>query len=703
MFAKGLIRSQIIVSALCIIIVLSSVCGIYLLGGFKRIDYLLYDLHFRWRGPIPTSQKVILVLMDDKSAVELNRKHGQWSREQTARALYNLTRAGAEIIGLDMIISDPDPNLDEDKTLAKAILECNNVVLARISSTQSGIERTSLPVFRSQAIGEGFIDVPLDVDDVWRRLRYFNATPLADGSLQFYPAFALELARTFLYIDFAVDSTDKNYVIVGRADSEHLHLPKPELLINFYGNYTVFPRISYSDVVNNRFDPDKVNGKIVLLGSSLAINKDKFFTPFSAFNWTGDKFKDRFKKQILEGTNQTDLGVACQAHALETILSQQFLISLTKAGQVALILACGVAGILFYLPALTIFWDYGILFVMVGATITASHLAFLKVFTVVDAAPLLCVIICQFVAGMVLQKGFLKKRAAMIHKMFGKYVSAGVANELIKGKIDISFTGKKQELTILFTDLKSFTTLSESLTAEKTSRLLNTYFGEMIPQVFNYQGTLDKLMGDAIMAFFGAPLPSENHPVQAARSALAMLDALENMKKTNLFPGIEKLDMGIGIHTGEVVVGNLGSREFIDYTVIGDPVNIAARLEGLKNTYSARIIISEDIADRLGDEFLLRELDLVRVKGKSRAVKIYELYSYKDRASQDEIKMIALFEAGLALFRCRQWEQAMTVFQDALDKIPDDGPALLYSKRAARYQQTPPGPEWDGVTAFDHK
>lgn len=703
MSAKQLIRVQIFLSIVCSILIISGSCAIYHFGGFNRADNILYDFHFRWRGPIATSGKVILVLMDDRSAVELKRKRGQWSRKQTAQALYNLNSAGVEIIGLDMILADPDPDPAADKALAKAIFDCNNIVLARISSTQSGGGRSSIPLFQSEMIGEGFIDVPLDSDDVWRRLRYFNAKPLADGSLQFYPAFALELVRTFLYIDFIIDSSNDGYFQIGNPDKENILLPRPELLINFHGNYTAFPLLSYCDVVNNRFDPEIVKGKIVIIGSSLAINKDKYSTPFSLYRGFTDKFKDKFKTIVHDGLGEKDLGVACQAHAIETILSQKYLIPLAKNKLFILLFICGLIGTLFYLPVVGILWDYIILGLTMGCIIILSHIVFLKIFLVIDTAPLITITISQFIAGMVLQKGFARKKTTMVTDMFGKYVPRGVVNELIKGDIDISLTGRHQELTMLFSDLKNFTTLSEALGATETSTLLNTYFGAMIPLVFKYQGTLDKLMGDAIMAFFGAPLPVPDHPVKAAKCALAMLKILDQLKQTSNVKGIDKLEVGIGINTGQVTVGNLGSKDFMDYTIIGDPVNLASRLEGLKSIYSTKIIISQFTASKLDDDFLLRELDLVRVKGKLTAIKIYELYCYRTEASQKEIDMISLFESGLDLFCKCKWDKAEKLFIQALKLVPNDGPSALYLERIANYRQSPPEHDWDGVTKFGHK
>ena len=278
--AKRLYRVQIILSLLLTAIVISGTVFSYRYGLLKRSDNYLYDLHMKWRGKEKVSDKIVLVLMNEKSAVELKRNKESWSRKQLAEAIYNLTKAGSEIIGIDMVLSSPDLDPKADISLAKAINDCNNVVLARVSVSPAG-EIVPLPVFGEGMIGDGFIDIPLDEDEILRKIRFLNAKPLPDGNLQLSPSFSLELARSFLNIDFNLNFSGRDFFEMGSEDGKKLHLPYPELLINYKGDYTLFERISYADAVMNRFPPDKVKGKIILIGSSLATQKDFFSTPFT--------------------------------------------------------------------------------------------------------------------------------------------------------------------------------------------------------------------------------------------------------------------------------------------------------------------------------------------------------------------------------------------------------------------------------------
>ena len=204
-------------------------------------------------------------------------------------------------------------------------------------------------------------------------------------------------------------------------------------------------------------------------------------------------------------------------------------------------------------------------------------------------------------------------------------------------------------------DLRKFTSLSENLTPRETGHLLNTYFDTMIPIVFEYQGTLDKLMGDAIMAFFGAPREFTDHPQRAAETALKMVEELDRLKSESSVKGVEKLNLGIGLNTGQVTVGNLGSHKFMDYTVVGDTVNLGSRLEGLNKNYGTSIIISQSTAERLDSRFVLRELDRVRVKGKAHAVTIFELLGVREGLDESRFKFLEIFHSGRRRYIKRDW------------------------------------------------
>jgi adenylate cyclase len=225
----------------------------------------------------------------------------------------------------------------------------------------------------------------------------------------------------------------------------------------------------------------------------------------------------------------------------------------------------------------------------------------------------------------------------------------------------------------------------------------------MIPIVFDHQGTLDKLMGDAIMAFFGAPETMDDHAVKAAETALDMVQRLEALKAEKPVKGIEHLRVGIGINTGQVTVGNLGSQRFVDYTVIGDTVNLGSRLEGLNKNYGTSIIVSQSTAFRLDKRFVLRELDLVRVKGKEDAVGIFELVGFREGLDPEVLQRVAHFESALCKYRDQAWRDAEASFRELLKNCPEDGPVKLYLDRTCAMMECPPSSDWECVTVFKTK
>lgn len=698
---KKLFRTFLVLSLIYTVIILIAACLVYKIDGFLGLDHSLYDLHFRLRGTEPTSGKITLVLMDQKSADELGRKKDAWSRGNMTRALTNLCAAGADVIGMDIVLHAEGYVEKEDFELAGAIEKCGNVVLARTVAHEGVSESKPLPLFQKGMIGDGFINMDeIRSDGVLRTVPFFSVKPV-EGGTEISPSFSLELVRAFLNLDFVLDFSHEDHVILGDPQGAHVRLPYPNLRINFAGGDSSFSRISYADVVMNRFSPDLVKGKIVLLGSTRALDDDFFVTPFS-----GVQEEDRIEgsyQNLSENFRQKTSGVACHAHAMETILQGKYIGAVPSEYVVVLIILAGILGLVFYPQRPGVLWGFVIcsgagLFLVIGA-----HLLFVKALLWITIVPVLAVLSVQYVSGIAFQKAYSRKNAQIITGLFGKYVSRGVVDNILKGKIGVSLEGTSMEVTVLFSDLRSFTTLSETLTPRETGLLLNTYFDAMIPAVFKHEGTLDKLIGDAIMAFFGAPAEVADHPVKAAKTALDMVGSLKRLRRESSVEGIDRLAMGIGLNTGAVTAGNLGSQTFMDYTVIGDTVNLASRLEGLTKHYGVAIILSGETATRLSGEFALRELDLVRVKGRDRPVAIFELLGLWEELEPAQIGLIEAFEGGLRLYRDRAWQESLERFQEALEHVPDDGPSLLYLDRVRQCMAEPPPEVWERVTVFQSK
>jgi adenylate cyclase len=292
---------------------------------------------------------------------------------------------------------------------------------------------------------------------------------------------------------------------------------------------------------------------------------------------------------------------------------------------------------------------------------------------------------------------FEEREKRKIRKTFSQYVSPGVIR-LIEENPEKYFRpgGELKELTIMFTDIRSFTSIAEQMGPDDLVFFLNEYLSEMTDIVFNRWGTLDKYIGDAIMAFWGSPYPQPDHKFRACACALEMQARLQELNAKWASAGRKPLSVGVGISSGVVNVGNMGSSRRLSWTVMGDEVNLASRLEGLNKEYHAQIIVSEHTQREVSAEFVWRELDQIRVKGKLQPVGIYELLAFApDAAKYEDLR--ARFHEALTAYRRQSWKQAIRGFEDVLVRYPGDGPSQVLLRRSQEFLLAAPSPDWDGV------
>jgi adenylate cyclase len=289
-------------------------------------------------------------------------------------------------------------------------------------------------------------------------------------------------------------------------------------------------------------------------------------------------------------------------------------------------------------------------------------------------------------------------------RSFRRYVPATLVRQLIETGEDARLGGQTRELTLLFSDVTDFTARSEGMPPQELMVHLSEYLDEITRLIIEHGGTVDKYMGDGIMAFWGAPARDEQHAVHACRAALAGRARLGTLNPAWEAQGTMCFPTRWGIHTGETVVGNVGSAERMNYSAVGDGVNFASRLEAVNKVYGTSIIVSEATRDSAGDAFVYRPLGAVAVKGKQESVSIFELIcNAADPSSKEAGRLVMLFEAGLQLYLRREWTAAAEAFERAMATFPADGPAAVYLQRCNELIQTPPGPDWDGVLRLEHK
>jgi adenylate cyclase len=281
-----------------------------------------------------------------------------------------------------------------------------------------------------------------------------------------------------------------------------------------------------------------------------------------------------------------------------------------------------------------------------------------------------------------------------IKHAFAQYLDDRAVAQILADPSRLRLGGERRELTVLFSDIRGFSALAESLDPQQLSSFLNEYLTPMTDLVLEAGGLLDKYIGDAVMAVWGAPLEQPDHAARACATALAMQRRLAELNTGFRARGLPQIAIGIGVSSGGMSVGNMGSERRFDYTVVGDAVNLGARLEALTKAYDAEILVGERARELAGDRFVFRELDTVRVKGKDRVVRVYELLGARGAPVRVDLER---FAAALAAYRARRFADAETGFQAALDACPDDGPARALLERARRLGAAPPPADWDGV------
>lgn len=537
----------------------------------------------------------------------------------------------------------------------------------------------------------GFFNMPPDADGVIRRatmiLPYGRSQNLDDWDLYA----SLDVMTTRAYLGIKAEQTILTYGAVGIDEIQlgpnvRIHPDgRGQIMINYQGPPGSFRHYSMADVVSRSFKPGTFRDKIVLVGATATGIGDLRATPFGGTTYPG---------------------VEIHANVIDNILNDRFLKRGAKQAltDVLLILIFGIPlGIWMALVTPRWMW-FGL--ALLAPLIAVDYAAFLHGWWLNFSVPALTltgnVLLVSLYRALVEEKEKRRVRSA-----FGQYLSPEVIRRLLLNPQLVE--PRKTDITVMFSDIRGFTSISEKLDAQELALFLNQYLSDMTRLVFESQGTLDKYIGDAVMAFWGAPFEEEGHAVKGCTSALEMMQRVREMQKKWAVEGKPHLDIGIGLNTGVASVGNMGSALRYGYTALGDTVNLSSRLEGLNKDYGTHILVNETTYAATKDHgFLFRELDLIRVKGKLQPVILYELIGREGETSiygaAEELRTrVDLFVQGRELYRKRQWEPAQKTFQSILDKWPDDGPSRTYWKRCQEYLFEEPPSGWDGVFTMTHK
>jgi adenylate cyclase len=558
----------------------------YDISGFLANNELkAVNAQFSVRGPRAPHAPVVIVTIDEDSFVELNMPW-PWPRALHAKFLDIVSRGNPAVIALDVLFIEPSSRGPaDDQAFAKAIARSGKVVLAaglgevRDSGWIQKLEKIQVPLpeLRAGAAAWGPVNIITDRDAFVRRGRL-----TVDFQGREYPGFDLQIYR-----------------LAKAAGIPAAPLPDhPEFWINYAGPPDTFPRVAYSRIVSGEIPPEVFKGQIVLVGATTQILQDVFPTPFAPF--------------------RTMPGVLIHANILDTLLAGIPIHRAPAWVDIGLaMMAGGAAG-----WAATAFRPLPAFLLVSGAAVVylaGTQAAFRWGRLWIDALPVPLALIIPYVG--VVAKNFAQEQ--LEKRRLSRFFSPNVVQEIVRQKTDAGLGASRRRMTVLFSDIRGFTSMSEKMEPEEVVTFLREYLTEMTEAVFRHGGTVDKYIGDAIMALYNVPFEAADHPAQAVRTALEFQQRLEPLAERFAAKYGGSLRCGVGINTGDAVVGTIGSRQRLEYTAIGDTINLGSRLESITKDFNVPVIISEATWLEVKDLFETRYLGEVTVKGKEIPVKIY--------------------------------------------------------------------------------
>jgi adenylate cyclase len=662
--------------------------------------------------PSQSIDDIVIIDMDGRSESELGR-YQQWPRSYFTRLINYLDRGEAAIIGLDILFVEDKRDPQSDKDFIEAIKNSGNVVNAMYFEQEDSLswryrmqtpprefawekfayfldpqERDFFPI--NDRIGNefyellnagyslGHVNFRADVDGVVRKIHLFSN--FLDHS---YPALAFKIYTSLAGISEVKITEDEGIRLFSEGE-EVGRIPiddKGNMLINWAGNFQTFRYISFYDVLQERIPIEYFKDKVILVGTSLPGLFDLRSTPF----------------------NTQFPGVEIHANILWTLLNGEFIQSLSTIQSFIFYTALGVLVgivIIFLSPlwSILVIFFVGIIEIFFAYYLQWEYNLWIPIINPIGTLVITFSLIYIY-------KYITEERGKrFIKDTFSHFVTHSVVEELLANPDKIKLGGERKNCTVFFSDVAGFTSISEKLTPEALVKLLNDYLTEMTNIVFEYEGMLDKYEGDAIMAVFGAPIAHGNHAYKACAAALAMQEQLVKLREHWGKQGRPQLQARCGLNTGEMVVGNMGSETRFDYTVMGDEVNLGARLEPANKTYGTKIMIGENTYQMSKELIIARQLDLLRVIGKTKPIKVYELVGLKEKgipAARQQV--LDIFARGFESYLSRDWQVAHKYFQQGLAIDRNDNPSKTYLKRCEQFIKEPPPEAWDGVFIMQTK
>lgn len=741
-------RGRAAITLLPLVFGLLHVADVLHLQVLERLDNIIYDARLRATMPRTLDERIVIVDIDEKSLEQVGQ--WPWGRDKLAALARELfERQQVAVLGFDVLFAEADgssglarleqlaqgplrgqpafreqlarlaPSLDHDALFARALQGRPAVLGYYFTSDRDGRTRgvlpapalptqrlrglplpatawngygSNIPQLADSAPAAGFFNSITDDDGIVRSLPL-----LAEHGGKYYESLALAMFRTLLdqpevYPDYARPTPQGTHdtlrSVVLRQGSHELALPVDErlaTLIPFRGPGDVrggsFRYLAASDVLAGRLAPNELQGCAVLVGSTAQGLLDLRATP----------------------VGRAYPGVETHANMLSAFLDGKSIVRPEYAlgFDAAQLLGTGLllALVLPVLPALSaMLVTAGVVAVLVGLNLWL----YLAQGLVLPLATVLVMAVLAFTLNMVYGYFVESRSKRGLAALFGTYVPPELVDEMVLRPEKYSMQATSQELTVMFCDMRGFTSLSEQMEPVQLQALLNDVFSRLTRTIRSHRGTIDKYMGDCVMAFWGAPVATPHHADLAVRAALDMQEAVDQVNATHRARGLPEIGIGIGINTGVMCVGDMGSDIRRSYTVIGDAVNLASRLEGLSKHYGVRTVASESTRAQ-APGFAWQELDRVRVKGKLQAVAIYSPVALHGAETLQQAEELDTWQQCLAAFRAQDWSQCATLLTQLKHVAPAKELYRLYATRLQALQGRAWDPDWDGATSFDTK
>ncbi|BBO21648.1 MAG: guanylate cyclase [Rhodocyclaceae bacterium] len=729
-----------------LLLLLGHAARVYQLGFINRLDAIIYDTKVRLTMPQGVDERIAILDIDEKSLGELGR--WPWGRDRMSQLVKKLfDQHGIVILGFDVVFAEPDdssglkvleglakselkdvaqyqsalrallPQLDHDGRFAET-LKGRPVILGYYFSGRSGgVSSGAIPPpvlpegsftgrnipftvwahyggnleqFQKAALSGGHFNPLVDFDGISRRVPL-----LAEYQGAYYEALSLAMVRALLgqpkvapWYPEAGWFSSKSYQGMEAIDLPTtrgtLRIPVDDnvsALIPYRGYQGSYRYYSISDIMADRLKPGELKGKIALIGTTAPGLLDLRATPVGEA-YPGVEIHANLISGMLDGAIKQKPSYVLGAEVVILLLSGLVMVFLLPLLNPLRATLASLLVLLFVVTVNLFFWHYGNLVLPLGTG--------------------LLMVLALFALNMSYGYFVESRTKRQFTDLFGQYVPPELVEEMSRNPESYSMDGRKEELTVLFSDVRGFTTISEGLTPDELTRLMNEYLSAMTEVIRKNRGTLDKYIGDAIMALWGAPVADPQHAKHAVLTAMAMQQALPAVNKAFAAKGWPEIRIGVGVNTGDMTVGDMGSAVRKAYTVMGDAVNLGSRLEGITKQYGVGILVGEGTRKAIKD-LVFREVDRVQVKGKEEPVAIYEPIGLEGEVPKAVLDELKLWNQALRHYRSQEWDQAEVALLNLSRLAPERALYGKYMERVAQLRKAPPEPEWQGVWKFETK